>query len=110
MTQSTPPPPQSPRWGTTTKAIVAVFVLLLAALLIWYFRGLLTPLVLAALLAYILNPLITWIDVRTPLSRSQTVLIVYLVLLLIVLAGMTAIGFVAVDQIVVLSDAIPRWT
>ncbi|MEZ4636436.1 MAG: type I phosphomannose isomerase catalytic subunit [Caldilineaceae bacterium] len=85
-------------------------MLLLAALLIWYFRGLLTPLVLAALLAYILNPLITWIDVRTPLSRSQTVLIVYLVLLLIVLAGMTAIGFVAVDQIVVLSDAIPRWT
>lgn len=107
----TPPAPhQSPPWGTTTKAIVAVFVLVLTALLVWRFRDLLTPLVLAALLAYILNPLITWIDVRTPLSRPQTVLIVYLVMLLVVLAGMTVIGFVAVDQVLVLSEAIPRWT
>lgn len=101
---------QSPPWGTTTKAIVAVTALVLTAILIWYFRGLLTPLIIAALLAYILNPLITFIDVRTRLTRAQTVLTVYLILALVVLSGSTAVGFVAVDQVLVLSDALPQWT
>ncbi|MBX2998751.1 MAG: AI-2E family transporter [Caldilineaceae bacterium] len=100
----------SPPWGTTTKAIVAVVALLLTAILIWRFRDLLTPLIIAALLAYILNPLISFIDARTRLTRAQTVLTVYLILALIVLSGSAAIGFVAVDQVLVLSDAIPRWT
>lgn len=101
---------ESPPWGTTTKAIVAVVVLLLAAILLWRFRSLLPPLIVAALLAYILNPLVTLIDARTRLTRAQTVLAVYLVLALVVLAGSAAIGWVAVDQILVLSDALPRWT
>ncbi len=101
---------QSPPWGTTTKAIVAVVALLLVVLLIWRFSSLLPPLIIAALLAYVLNPVITWIDERTPLSRSQTVLAVYLVLALFVLSTGAVVGIVAVDQVVVLSDAIPRWT
>jgi mannose-6-phosphate isomerase len=101
---------QSPPWGTTTKAIVAVVALLLSAILIWRFRDLLTPLIIAALLAYILNPLISLIDVRTRLTRTQTVLAVYLILALVLLSGSAAIGFVAVDQVLVLSEALPIWT
>ncbi len=106
---TTKPSHSSPPWSITTKAIVAVVVLLLSALLIWRFRELLSPLIIAALLAYILNPLVTWIDVRSPLSRVQTVLIVYGVLALLFFAGTAAVGFVAVEQVFILSDLLPQW-
>jgi mannose-6-phosphate isomerase len=103
-------PHQSPPWNITTKAIVTVAALVLSGLLLWRFRDLLSPLVIAGLLAYVLNPLISLLDSYTRLSRTQSVLIIYLVLALIFFTGAAAIGFVAIEQVLVLSNLIPRWT
>lgn len=102
-------PYQSPPWNTTTKAIVAVSALLLAALLLWVFRGLLQQLVLAGLLAYLLHPLITLIDQRTPLRRGTVVLLVYLILALLVLATLSLVGLTTFQQAVDLSRRLPGW-
>lgn len=77
-------PHESPPWGLTTKAIVASAALILLALIIWRFQFLLTPLVTAGVIAYLLNPLISWLRAKVGIRRTTAVLIVYAVLLVVV--------------------------
>lgn len=76
--------PESPAWGLTIKAIVASAGLVLIGLVIWRFQFLISTLTLAAVLAYLLNPLIRWLARKTGIQRSQAVLIVYALGLVIV--------------------------
>ncbi len=99
----------SPPWNTTTKAIVAVAALALFCLLMWVFRGLLQQVVLAALLAYLLHPLISLIDRRTPVNRVTVVLAVYLVLTLLVVATFLLVGVTTFQQVLDLSRRLPGW-
>ena len=99
----------SPPWNTTTKAIVAVAALALFCLLIWVFRGLLQQVVLAALLAYLLHPLISLIDRRTPVNRVTVVLAVYLVLTLLVVSTFLLVGVTTFQQVLDLSRRLPGW-
>ena len=99
----------SPPWNTTTKAIVAVSALALFCLLVWVFRGLLQQVVLAVLLAYLLHPLISFIDRRTPLNRVSVVLLVYLALALLVVAIFSLVGVTTFQQAVDLSGRLPGW-
>ena len=112
LEQSAAPPAitaaESPPWGTSTKAIVASIVIILGAILVWRFGNLIPPIVIAIILAYILNPLINLVDRRTPLDRGSTVLLVYLILLLLVGGGMVAVGFLAVDQANQLAEVLPQ--
>ncbi len=101
--------PTSPPWNTTTKAIVAVSALALFCLLVWVFRGLLQQVVLAALLAYLLHPLISLIDRRTPFNRVTVVLTVYLALAVLVVATFSLVGVTTFQQALDLSRRLPEW-
>ena len=111
MPERSPPNHQthSPPWNTTTKAIVAVSALALFTLLIWVFRNLIQQVVLAALLAYLLHPLISFIDRRTPLNRVTVVLLVYLSIALTVLATFSLVGVTTFQQALELSRRLPGW-
>jgi predicted PurR-regulated permease PerM len=75
-------------WGVRPGWLVAgVGVLVLAAL----FRGLLLPVVLAAALAYMLNPLVVWVE-GFGIRRSVAVAGLSLGLLLVVAAGAVLVG------------------
>lgn len=74
----------SPPWGLTVKAIVASAGLVVAALVVWRFNFLLSTLALAAVLAYLLNPPVRWLKRKTGIRRSQAVLIVYVLVLMVV--------------------------
>lgn len=99
----------SPPWNTTTKAIVAVSALALFCLLVWVFRGLLQQVVLAVILAYLLHPLISLIDRRTPANRVTVVLAVYLTLAVIVIATFSLVGVTTFQQALDLSRRLPGW-
>lgn len=101
--------PLSPPWGLTTKAIIASVVIILGALAIWRFQFLLSPLVLAAVIAYLLNPLVSWLTRKTNISRTQSVLLVYLMLLLIVGGGSFFLGVVVAQQSVRLWESLPEF-
>lgn len=88
----------SPPWGLTTKAIVASVALLLGALVIWRFRFLWTPLAIAAIIAYLVNPLVSWLQRKTAIRRTPAVLIVYGLLFLILGAASFVLGLVAAGQ------------
>ena len=97
----------SPRWGSTTKAFVAGVVLILGALAIWRFNFLIRPLAMSLILAYLLNPIIVWMQTRTRLHRTYVVLLVYMALLLIWSAAFIAMGFIVADQAIKLRDVLP---
>ena len=104
MNQSSSPP-----WTTATKAIVAVSALALAVLVIWYFRSLIQPLVLALLLAYLLHPLISLISHRLGMPRGTTVLAVYGTLIVAVVVTLSFVGVTTFKQVVTVTNNLPGW-
>lgn len=54
----------SPAWGVLTKSVVTVGILAFILAVILRFQTLITPLVLATMLAYLLNPPISWLARR----------------------------------------------
>jgi predicted PurR-regulated permease PerM len=92
--------PEGPyhRWDTATKRIVAVIGLLLLALVIYEFRSLLRPLVIAGLLAFILNPVIDFLEGRLGMHRGLASGLLFL-LLVIVMLGILAAPVTAVPSI-----------
>ena len=80
---ATTPQTQSPQWGSTTKLTIVVFGVVIAGLLAWRFSGLVGQFAIAAMLAYILNPLVNWLSGRTRLSRGWAVVLTYLLLLIV---------------------------
>jgi predicted PurR-regulated permease PerM len=92
--------PEGPyhRWNTATKRIVAVIGLLFLALVVYEFRGLLKPLVLAVLLAFILNPVIDFLEGRIGMHRGVASALVFLVLVIVML-GILAAPVTAVPSV-----------
>jgi predicted PurR-regulated permease PerM len=83
------------RWNTTTKVAVAVIVLILLALVIYRFRDVIPPLIIAFLLAFILDPIVDFLTDRLHLSRGPATTFVFLVLIMgmvgVVVAPVTAV-------------------
>ncbi len=98
----------SPPWSVSTKAIVVSVALILLGIVIWRFQFLITPLVVAGVLAYLLNPLISWVERKTPMKRIYAVLLVYGGLLLIGGGAAVALGVAAASQASRLVSALPQ--
>ncbi|MBU0703137.1 MAG: AI-2E family transporter [Chloroflexi bacterium] len=85
-------------WSPTTRILVVTIILLGAVWLAVMASPLLNALVISALLAYLLDPVVRLLMRRTRLNRSLAAVFVYL-LFLLVLASIPAVaGVVAVDQ------------
>jgi predicted PurR-regulated permease PerM len=72
-------------WSKSTKYGVVVTVGLSLILLLWFIRPLLPALIIAGLLAYTLNPLVSYLSRRTHLSRGIAVNIVFILMLAILI-------------------------
>jgi predicted PurR-regulated permease PerM len=73
-------------WPKEARIIAFVFAIFLSLGALWYFRVAIGPLAIAALLAYVMSPLVDYIERRTRLSHTGSVLVVYFITLLILLA------------------------
>jgi len=84
--------PQGPyhRWDTATKRIVAVIFLVFLALVVYQFHSLLRPLVMAFLLAFILNPVVDFLNNRVGIHRGLATGIIFLILALAILGALAA--------------------
>lgn len=68
-------------WSTQTRYLVLIVVLLVMAGLVYYARALIGPLVVAALIAYVLDPAINIVNKRLRLPRKWVVPLVFLIFL-----------------------------
>jgi predicted PurR-regulated permease PerM len=73
----------SKRWSDSTKRLVLTGVVIAFILTLYRFRAIIAPTVIAIILAYILNPLVKFIQARTRLSRAWAVSILYLILVVL---------------------------
>lgn len=100
--------PESPPWNRTVKAAVAISFFLLAALLAQRFQSLIGQIVAAAIIAYILNPLVIFLDKRLKLQRGAVLIVLYLLLAAGVIWAITALGVAAFQQITTFINLIPK--
>ena len=85
---SSPPPrpPVSPPWSPTSKRIVWMTLFILACLAIYRIRGILLPVIMAMVLAYLLEPLVVLLTRRTSLPRILSIIIIYLLLIALLIS------------------------
>jgi HAD superfamily hydrolase (TIGR01549 family) len=86
-------------WSRTTKRLVIIGLIIVFLLVLYLFRALLPPVILAFVLAYLLKPLVDFLERRVVIPRTLAVVLVYLVLLVtLVVIPVTVVPY-AVDRI-----------
>lgn len=99
---------ESPQWGTITKVIVVLVCLSILGFLAWRFSGLVGQFVVAAMLAYIVNPAVDLLHTRGRFSRGWAVMVVFLSLIIIVVGFATLIGVAVSTQVSSLIERLPK--
>lgn len=99
MTEIQPPASTSPRWSSITKLVVSLTVVVILGALLIKFKGIIAPILMAFIVAYLLYPLATFITRKTRLSWKPTVSIIYLLIVLILITLLTLGGVGLVQQI-----------
>lgn len=97
----------SPPWSRTTKLVVILSTLAILVFCLYFFRGLVRQIVIAAVLAYVLTPLLKYVERHTPIKHTVAVVVTYLLLALITSVLLVAIGFEVASQITQLIRGLP---
>lgn len=107
-------PSLSPEWSSRTKRTFFLIALVVFGGLVLLIREILPLVIIAALVSFLLNPLVTFISRRVfflpPLkgNRSLASLIAFVIAILVVVIGLLVIVPVLADQIEAFVDEIPR--
>lgn len=88
-----------PRWSLQMKIVVSLLLVALSVYLLFRFRAILVPFILAVILAYILSPVVNLFQNRLGLKRGLATLMAYLVLLLIVSGVLVGVTPLLVAQV-----------
>ncbi|MDP1547002.1 MAG: AI-2E family transporter [Anaerolineales bacterium] len=93
----------SPQWSTSTKYIILALVLAAVFATVQFARPLIGPLVISALLAFVLAPLVDKLAAYRRIQRDSAVLIVYLIFLALLIAVPSIIAPLIINPILSLS-------
>lgn len=102
----------SPHWGSNTRLIIGLAVVAILGGLVIRFRGVVGPLFIALVLAYLMRPVAAFMNHSLRMSWALAVGLLYLVLF-VVLIGLLAVGGVQLFQqvenlIKVIGDSLTR--
>lgn len=104
-----PPETSSPPWSSSTKLVVGLtFVAAIAALLV-QFRNIIGPLILAFVIAYLLQPIVLRFSHAFKLGWRMSVNLIYLLLVVLLGGLVTLTGFAVVQQIQNLVNFVQRF-
>lgn len=87
---------QDNQWSLPVRYLVFGLVALLFVVMLWFIRSVLEPLIIAAFIAYLINPAVNFLVSRTRLSRSGSVNLVYIITLVLFIgtpASLTSLFF-----------------
>jgi predicted PurR-regulated permease PerM len=69
------------QWNLTIRYLVLGLVTLLSIAVLWFIRSVIEPLIIAAFIAYLINPAINFLVIRGRMSRKLSVNLVYFITL-----------------------------
>jgi predicted PurR-regulated permease PerM len=104
---TTPSLTSSPRWTRTTKLTIVLIALAIVGLLALRFSALIGQFVIAAMLAYILNPLVAWLSHHARFSRGWAVMLTYVIVLIVATGFFTLVGVAVYNQTASLIEKLP---
>ncbi len=90
-------------WSVRVRTIVLVAALLIFVALLWFTRSILEPLIIAAFIAYLINPAVNYLTTHTRMQRKSSVVLVYCVTLAVFVgtpATVTSLLFDEFSQVV----------
>lgn len=93
----------SPRWNLPTKYIVLALMIVAIVATIYFVRPLIGPLIISAILAFVLTPLVERLASYRRLRRDVAVVIVYLLFIVLVIAIPSSVVPFIVPQLLNLS-------
>src|SRR5215216_795380 len=96
------------RLSPVAKLITIVIIIVLAILLISAIGHVLTPFIAAAITAYLFNPLISWLNHRTRISRAFWILVLYVMDGFLIYGLVRFLGPIIFEQYRELRHQIPR--
>jgi putative permease len=91
------------RWSVPLRYLVFGLVFLLLVVVLWYIRSVLEPLIIAAFIAYLLNPAVNFLVTRRRISRKVSVNLVYFITLAVFVgtpATLTSLLFDEFTQVI----------
>jgi predicted PurR-regulated permease PerM len=89
----------SPTWGATTKLVVALTIVVVVGALLVKFQFIITPLLMALLLAYLFHPIASFLQRKSRLSWNASVAVIYLIIIILLLGLLTLGGVGLVQQV-----------
>jgi predicted PurR-regulated permease PerM len=89
----------SPSWGTNTKLVVALTIVVVIGALLVKFQFIITPLLIALLLAYLFHPIANFLQRKLNLSWNASVAVIYFVIIISLLGLLTLGGVGLVQQV-----------
>jgi predicted PurR-regulated permease PerM len=92
------------KWNTFTKAVVVSVSLIVLGWIFYIIWPIIDPLIISALLAYVLNPLVKLLQNRTRLNRRWVVPIVYFSGLILLITIPSALTPLAIKQVKILGN------
>lgn len=103
------PEHSSPPWSRSLKVSVAIVLLIAFVLVLWQLQSLLSSIVIAAIISYLLHPIIDFFQRATRLGRSTIIGLVYFLLVVLFVGFFVYAGISAFRQVTnlttLLSDA-----
>jgi predicted PurR-regulated permease PerM len=102
-------PPESPRWGSTAKLVVSLTVVIILGALLARFQSIIPPILMAFVLAYLLHPLVAFLERKLHFSWGLGVSLLYILIILILLSLLTWGGVGLVGQIQNLITAVQNY-
>ena len=94
---------QDSQWSLPVRYLVFGLVALLFVVMLWFIRSVLEPLIIAAFIAYLINPAVNFFSSRTHLSHSGSVNLVYIITLVVFIgtpASLTSLFFDESSQVI----------
>jgi predicted PurR-regulated permease PerM len=92
------PVSQSPNWSTNTKLIIGLTIVAVIAFILAQVRGIIGSLIVSFMLAYLLHPIVSFLNRKTRLSWRAASTLVFLVVVIIIFGLLTATGVAVVGQ------------
>jgi len=99
MTQANIAPSSSPKWSSTTKLVFALTFVAVAAAFIVRFQFIITPLLIALILAYLFYPLASFLQRKVHFSWNAAVAVIFLLAFVLLLSLLTLSGVGLVQQV-----------
>jgi predicted PurR-regulated permease PerM len=101
---------RSPSWGTTTKLVLGLTLVAILAGIFIYYRSIVSLLVLASIITYLFQPLVSLLTEKTRLSWRFSTTIVFLLFIILLIGLLTGAGLAIAQQATGLVRVVQEFT